>query len=488
MGRAAAPLGRPSLRRKPGTTRIRINLADATVAALADLERRTMLVGAVLALVVVLLIACLNLETAAIGALLVATFTVPWNGVHFAGQRPGDVFIFVALMLFIASGVHRALPVLPAWTVQLGAVIVVVAVLHEMVPTDAHYLSQRVIIAGDGARTIEIESSLFVAVKFLVGVVGLPAAFCFAVQRRPEILRWLAIAFVAGVSVSSLVAFSDGRGLTSIGKSVTGVFNGRTREAGLTNHPNFLAASCIIALPLAMWLIVSGGRRTRIFGVITTFSIVLGTFASGSRGGAACLVLAIVATIALDSRFHHQIPTIVFFAGLATFVAFLVFPSFGHVVLNATRLTGGSSARGSDEARSIVATQGLQDFHHSPIDGVGFQVAAEATNVYVQELAAGGLLLFVGMQIYTLGGIRSAFMLRQVHDMASALLASLITAAVFNYVEADLTDRFYYVPTALVVAIASMRAAGREQLNSSPTGVARAPTPPLRRRVQSAGV
>jgi hypothetical protein len=274
------------------------------------------------------------------------------------------------------------------------------------------------------------------------------------------VLRWLAIAFVAGVSISGLIAFSDGRVGTNIGRSVTGVFNGRTREAGLTNHPNFLAATCVIALPIAMALYASRDRWSHRAGAIGTPVIVLGTFASGSRGGAGCLVLAAVATIALDSRFHRQIPAMVFFAGLAAFAAFLLFPTFGHEVLKATRLSGHSSAQGSNEARSIVGTQGVQDFRHSPIDGVGFQVAAEATNVYVQELAAGGLILFVGMQIFTLGGFRAAYLLRGQSDLASALLASLITAAAFNYVEADLTDRFYYVPAALVVAIASLNAAG----------------------------
>jgi hypothetical protein len=37
--------------------------------------------------------------------------------------------------------------------------------------------------------------------------------------------------------------------------------------------------------------------------------------------------------------------------------------------------------------------------------------------------------------------------------LGATLGVSLLTAAIFNYFEADLTDRFYYVPTALTIAL-----------------------------------
>jgi len=128
-------------------------------------------------------------------------------------------------------------------------------------------------------------------------------------------------------------------------------------------------------------------------------------------------------------------------------------PSFGIAILKATRLIGGISTTGSDQARSLVAHQAHLDFAHSPIYGVGLQVSFEAQNVYLQEVAAGGLLLFFAMAVYSLGAAVVSYKLMPRHDLAAALLTITLTIAALNIFEADLTDRFYYVPAAILVAL-----------------------------------
>jgi O-antigen ligase len=211
-------------------------------------------------------------------------------------------------------------------------------------------------------------------------------------------------------------------------------------------------------MPLAIWLMASRSRRDRIIGAICAIGCLLGVYASGSRGGSVCIVFAALATVVFDPRFHKHLGVVVFGLAVLGVVAFVAVPHVGQHILDAVRLTGGNHTADSNSVRAEVYKQGIQDVHHSPIDGVGLQVAAEATNVYIQELASGGLLLFLSMQVFTVGGLWVSYRLRPKYDITHALLASLLAAAILNYFEADLTDRFFYVPAALVVALAAIEA------------------------------
>lgn len=415
-----------------------------------------------------LMLARASLVTVGIGAACAAAFTMPWNGWKIGPVRPGDVFILIALSCFLAADIGGELPKLPRWVSQVGFVTVLVAALHELLPTDPHYLEKRVVLDAVGRPTLEVQSNLVVAPKLVIAVVGVALTFCFAAVHDRRAPRWLAISYAAGTAVSGLIAFSDGRGLTSIGRSVTGNITEPGRQGGLSDHPNFLAGTCVLAMSLTIWLVARRAWRSQLLGAALMLAILVGTYSSGSRGGAACLVIAIVGGVLVIPRFRPYLPTIAFGMGTLAVSGFVVFPSAGQAVLRATRLTGGGvSTEGSNQVRAMVGAQGVADFHHSPIDGVGFQVSAEAQNVYLQELAAGGLLLFVSMTIYWLFAMYSARRLMPYDELAGPLLVSLLAGAALNLVGASLTDRFYYVPSAIVVALVVRYARDHAQEDSS---------------------
>jgi len=413
---------------------------------------------AVAAVVMVVLIAMTDLVTAGIACACISALTLPWNGFMLGGQRPGDEFIGIALLLFVAGGLRQRIPNLPLWTTQLGVVIFLVGVLHQIIPTDAKYLAERVVVAANGAPIPEFETNLFVTVKFIIAIIALPLMIAYAIRQRPASLRWLVISNVVGAATSGFIAFTDGQGLSTIGTKLTHKKWLLAREGGLSNHPNFLAAGCVVAMPLAVWLIANGRRRDRIIGSICAIGLLLGVYASGSRGGSVCIVFAGLTTLFIDPRFRRHLGTVVFGVVLLGALTFVAAPRVGDSILNAVRLTGNNHTADSNSVRKIVAKQGINDVKKSPIDGVGLQVAADATNVYIQELASGGLLLFLSMQVFTLGGLWAAFRLRSRYDIAEALLAALLAAAILNYFEADLTDRFFYVPAAITAALVAVEA------------------------------
>ena len=379
-----------------------------------------------------------------------AAVAIPWNGFFLGGLLPGDLLLLLSLMLFAASDLGRPWPRLPAWAWGFAALIVVVTVAHELLPTDPLYLAQRVVVDAAGNPIPEIHTNLGVGGKYLVPIVGMPMAFAFAQLHSSGALRRLMIAFGVGSGISSFLAFAQVLGVTNLPTQLTGVPIADGRSAGLAVHPNFLATPCVMCIPIVMWFALQPAFRDRVYGVSLGLLQLLGIYASGSRGGAAVTALAVVVSIAIMPVYRRVLPTAALFLSLIGAVAFVASPKLGTAVLKAVRLTGGDTTiSGSDYVRSQVGAQGIRDFKHSPIDGVGMQVAAEAHNVYIQAMASGGLLLLAGLILFLGGALVRAARARQVQPLAYPLIAAVFSGAVLASLENSLTDRLAYVPAAL---------------------------------------
>jgi O-antigen ligase len=306
-----------------------------------------------------------------------------------------------------------------------------------------------------------------------VPIIGLPLMYGFcALHRRGTLVR-AAVAYALGSTVSALVASSDSLGLTNIGQSLTGVpVDSSGRAAGFTVHPNFLAATCVISTAFALWLLT---RRpaVRVGAAIMLVPLLLGIYSSGSRGGAAVLVFTLLLSVVVLPEFRRHLSSIALFAGVGVAILFVATPSLGTTILSAVRLqNGGESVVGSDAVRTIVRQQGISDVKESPVYGVGMQVAAEAHNVYLQALAAGGVLLFTGFIIFLLGAISTAIRLIRQEPFARALAIASISSAVLSSVENSLVDRLVYVPMALIAALPNML--DRQDENADPAADDRA--------------
>jgi O-antigen ligase len=244
---------------------------------------------------------------------------------------------------------------------------------------------------------------------------------------------------------------------TSFGAQLTGVPVLNGRAPGFTNHPNVLAGASVYAVPVAAWLVASTAPRLRNVGLVLLPGLVLGIYASGSRGGAICLVFA----VALCMTFLPQYRKVIAF-GLAIFgiiAAGLVAitPDLGHKLLKAVRLAGNSGP--SNSGRIGVLKQGLHDFEHSPVWGIGLHVIDEAHNVLVQALASGGLILFFAFLGAQAGSALAAARLRDVDPLGAPLLVTVLVGFAFGNLENTLTEPFVWVPAAVIVGLVAQRAA-----------------------------
>ena len=91
-------------------------------------------------------------------------------------------------------------------------------------------------------------------------------------------------------------------------------------------------------------------------------------------------------------------------------------------------------------------------------------MAEEAHNVYLQALAAGGVILLAGYLIFIFSGVYTVVKAMKYEPLAYPLFVSTVAGALFAVVQAALTDRIAYVPLALISTLPMARA--REQAES----------------------
>ncbi|HZC73358.1 MAG TPA: O-antigen ligase family protein [Jatrophihabitans sp.] len=416
------------------------------------------LIGVVAGIALIIVLFRGNIGSIAVAAAYACASTLTWNGWFLGPVRPGDLLILMTVLLILVADPNDGFRTPPWWVKQLPIAIIVVGLATIFFPPDPVYLANRIVLDAQGRTTVDTKSALWVAnlgvaFKFVVAVFATPMAFIGAARIDKKAPRRLGMAFAAGAALSGWAATLDHFAHSDLGKVITGIPNVGDRQFGFANHPNFLAAGTVLGIPFAFWLLCSVRRSERLVGLACLPGLLGGVYASGSRGGAVCAVAVVGLCVMLHPRTRPYTPQI----GLAGIIATGIFaglvPSIGQAILKVTRLAGGAATQGSDTVRSLVGAQGWRDFHHSWFHGIGLQASFDASQVYLQELASGGLILFIAMQVYMAGGIFTAWRYLKRSDLSVALLGSLIATLALNYFEADLTDRFYYVPVAILVAM-----------------------------------
>jgi hypothetical protein len=451
-------------------------------------------VSILVALVAAAGIARVDLAHAGLIATCGFVFVCSWTGWYILGhQRPRALLLLLALVLVIAAHVNGRFPRIPWWYMAFIATVVIVLVLNLIQPTSQRYLDGRYLetqagIWGTNVLNTHI-SDFGTGARFLLTLVG--AALTIAITslhfRRAPV--WIAISYAAGASLSGFVAFSDQLLGTSIGHAITGVGSRGDRTTGFADHPVLMAAGNVYAVAIVAWLTTRTTRGARVVGFALLPGLVLGTYASKSRGGEICLALAIGLCLIILPKYRRHLHSAAVAAGAGVVALFVIFPGSGHAFLSAMRLAGNSGP--SDEGRIAVINQGLDDFVHSPIDGIGLHVMTEAHNVTVQALAAGGLILFAGFMCLQFGSMVAAYRLIRFHSLAAPLLATVITGVAFGNLENTLTEPLVYVPVALIVALRVQQQYPEEvdeEVDEAPIATApRAPTAPRRSRPNLAG-
>jgi hypothetical protein len=212
------------------------------------------------------------------------------------------------------------------------------------------------------------------------------------------------------------------------------------------------------------------GRTTTTFGMICSYSIclvfsqkiklsnrvkflsvlflMLGVFASGSRGAALTAVVSLYFVLIWRKGASRLIWLI------WTFNVFIVFLYYvGSDLLEkigVRALTSNSSTINSSLIRSKLREQALQDWKFDPFGGVGFSVLTQGHSTYLQTLAAAGLFFFLSYLAIDLRSIQISLNIKKTN--LPGFIPGIVFCSIFNHFTQNQIDvPFLYMILGLVL-------------------------------------
>lgn len=392
-----------------------------------------------------------------ISSLVLSALTATWGGTSLRFGPITDVLILVSLMVGAAKilcGGIRVRP--PVWLWVPGAAVLLCLTVQVM--TERPYSRYVMRYAASYFRP----ENEIKAAYWLVALVLVPLAIISCTSLDSRTPRMVLAAYLTGVCTSCVVAVSDLIGFTQISE-LLGNVTASNRQFGLTNHPNTLGLTCVLAMPMAMYFL-NTTRRRWIPGIAVVV-LLAGTVASGSRGAQAAVPLAALAALLLLPNRRRLIRQLTFVAGITLAAGAAV----GIMVASAglperlweiVRFGAGASATTSesDAGRDLAMSQAIDDFRSCPVFGLGLRHIIEAHNIYIQLLAGGGLVLLIAMLFYWSSAMIDAWRLhRWGESLGVPLLVSISGWLTLGVIENQITDRYLYYTIGCVAALMAAR-------------------------------
>ncbi|MGI9084583.1 MAG: O-antigen ligase family protein [Aeromicrobium sp.] len=381
-------------------------------------------VAAVGAAVLLLGLVSLGLSRTAEALVLLGALLVPMNDLHTSGAASfvtaADAAFVLGFTLMIPDLLGRQLRLPPAFVIGVAGVGTT-ALISSMLSEDP-------------------ASSLNSTARLVVGAFGLAVLIAWwgPELKKVVVLAW---AYVLG-NVASV-------GFAMLGGSATA----DGRRVGLTEHPNIFGLCALLGLSLVPFLISQTARSYRWLPALMGAVCLGGIWTSGSRGAlAALLVVAVI--FPLLSR---SVP-----AALGLLAGFAVMLALSERLLSETssgnalgRLLGQGSASGSDEAREQIAEFTLGQFRDNPILGVGLADVLDAHIIYLQVIAALGIVGLAFFLLVIWGVVQPAVVTAPPYAF---LALPALSYATLGWVTPVMWDRYIWV--ALAVSLLAPRLAG----------------------------
>lgn len=391
--------------------------------------------GAVVAIgiaLVLLGLVCLGLGRTAEAFVILGAFLVPMNDLHRTGAfsfvTAADAAFVLGFGLMFPDLVRRPLR-LPA-TFVVGAIGVFFAAVISSMLSEAP-------LTGLNATT-----------RLVVGAFGITVLLAWWSPSRKKVVV-LAWAYVLGNVGSAVYAIVDGTKWSD------------GRRSGLAEHPNFFGLGALLAIALIPFLLTQTPRQRRWILVVAGLACFWGLWTSGSRGALAALIgLAVI--YPLISRSVT--------AGLGMFAVFAVGMTFSQQLLSESgsgnalgRLLGEGTASTSDGSREQVAEAALEQFQSSPILGVGLVDPLQAHIIYLQIMAALGVVGLLAFLLAVSATVRPVITLQPPFNL---LALPALSYATVGFVTNVLWDRYIWITLAL--ALLAPRLAADESQTISP--------------------
>ncbi len=417
-----------------------------------------------------------TLMAAAAGA---ATLAIAWNGIQVdpllglggasvSSFTPSDLLVVLAAAAGAALVATRGrLPAAPPpWVLALGVALAAAALLAELagnpgsVETASLSRSARELVRSD---TINPLKGLL---KFEVALLLIPVVIAAVAGATGRAVA-LANLWLLSAAVSALLALTDTIGLTTVSK-LTGAATLNLRATGLAGHPNHLGLTCALAVPVAVFGLVNGSRRTKALYGVAVFLLGFAVMISGSRTALLVGAVGAALTALVVARGTARLALLA--------VVALAMASGGIAGAALTGVSAGAyeetdalarfdpssqSGRISIEARAELRERAIDQIEARPLTGVGFQEINTSHTIYLQLLASGGLLAFSAFMLFVVGALAVSWRLVRRRSLPGperrlvlALGVSFCGWLAGGLASNVLIDGYVYVPVALLLALA----------------------------------
>jgi O-antigen ligase len=179
--------------------------------------------------------------------------------------------------------------------------------------------------------------------------------------------------------------------------------------------------------------------------------------------------VAVFATALLMPRLRRRAVPLLPYAGMALLVV-LMFTKVGSQVIHQLRFGGDSSASGSDLQRGQDARLAYTQIGARPFAGVGFSVIQDAHDIYLQVLAAGGVVALAAFLVY-LGGLAGAARRAWAVAPREEVVAVCVTIGIWlvnGVFDDQLADKYLYVMPGLLLGLSRLGVAAAARGKARP--------------------
>jgi hypothetical protein len=392
-----------------------------------------------------------------------AVVGVAWNGAPPASVAAPDIFLVGALAALLYCWAQGTVEIpLPGWLLGAGAIFITVQLLNQFFlvvhpPQDPP------------PSFTPVGPPLLTYLRVELGMLVLPIVVG-AVASTWQRANLIANLWVLSATVSAAVGVFDSLTGAGLGVSITGLGQEAGRSSGLSIHPNALGLTSAMALPVALLRAAQLRGLGRATAIGAVGILLMGELASGSRVGVIAAVLAIALMGMVITRLRSRIIA----AGVAAIVLFAVIAAFAGsgsgLFSGFDRLEGGGSANGASTQRFDQLHESIHLAWGHPYTGIGFQVIADAHNLFVQVWEAAGLLGILALVVYVTGVFHLAWRLykdrrlpRGSPEFVGALTVSFGIWLISGLLQNPIADRYIYMPVGILLGLAiAAKSASRE--------------------------
>lgn len=394
-----------------------------------------------------------------------AAMTSCWSAVRWLDWNVGDLILVLAVIVALVRSAN-GLPLFAAMRIWMfmPAFIALLLLFRDVVVL-GNPLNASADITGSGGGV----SPLVIVVRVVLSTVVVAAVCSSAVGAGGDrafrrVLGWWYLGAVLSAVVALLQAFGLWPEMLVLQQTL-GLTPGAERQAGLGSHPNSLAQTLSLALPIGLAWIKGASRLRSLLLVASVVVMIAAILESGSRAGllvGGFATMGVLVWLLAFSRYAKLIiPTLL--------VLVVIVITAGPSLIAQTRLAGDSSgAAQSDFGRINAISVGFEIAASSPIFGAGLG-SWFGEFVPLILMSSGGVLL-LGVYTWFIGGALSTLLRGRRTPLILACIVSTTAVVAFGLLNNGFLERYTFWPTLLAAAWViseSIRRAGGKSLSPS---------------------